>query len=87
MGAIKEAQRLLRDALNADGDLKSTELFAWGVFGSYFALILASFVLVFVSITDGVKWTKLFQGRAFFFLRAGIAALGCTWYCESSCVK
>lgn len=71
----------MTDALLYDGSPLSTELFAWTVFGSYFALILVSFGLVFMSITDGVKWSKLLEGRAFYFVRASVAALGATWYC------
>lgn len=87
MTILTEAQRLFTDALSTPGSLLTTELFAWLVFGSYFALILASFGIVLASILDGVKWGRLIEGRAFYFVRAAVAALGCTWYCTSSCTS
>jgi hypothetical protein len=81
MSLIRGAERAVKDALEWAAPIASTELFAWTVFISYFALILACFALVFASILDGVKLGRLFEGRAFYFVRAAVAALGCTWYC------
>ncbi|WWC67918.1 uncharacterized protein I206_101836 [Kwoniella pini CBS 10737] len=56
------------------------ELLAWAIFVAYFLLILLTFGLVFRSILAGTQPSKLFGGRAFFYLRTGVGALLCTWY-------
>ncbi|WVF69838.1 hypothetical protein IAT40_004618 [Kwoniella sp. CBS 6097] len=56
------------------------ELVAYLVFISYFLLIFLSFGLVFRSILAGRNVSKLFEGRAFYFLRTAVGALLCTWY-------
>ncbi|WWD21459.1 hypothetical protein CI109_105944 [Kwoniella shandongensis] len=57
------------------------EVLAYGVFVSYFLFIFLSFGLVFRSIlSGGNKVSRLFEGKAFFFLRTGLGALLCTWY-------
>ncbi|OCF38298.1 alpha-1,2-mannosyltransferase [Kwoniella heveanensis CBS 569] len=56
------------------------ELVAYLVFVSYFLLIFLSFGLVFRSILSGQDVSKLFEGRAFYFLRTAVGALLCTWY-------
>ncbi|WVQ98028.1 hypothetical protein IAU59_005149 [Kwoniella sp. CBS 9459] len=55
-------------------------LVAYLVFVSYFLLIFLSFGLVFRSILAGRHVSKLFEGRAFYFLRTAVGALLCTWY-------
>nr|XP_019005182.1 alpha-1,2-mannosyltransferase [Kwoniella mangroviensis CBS 8507]OCF68643.1 alpha-1,2-mannosyltransferase [Kwoniella mangroviensis CBS 8507] len=62
--------------------MNGQELLAWAVFVSYFLLIFLSFGLVFRSILSGSHISKLFQGRAFFFLRTAVGALLCTWYLQ-----
>ncbi|WVW78496.1 hypothetical protein I302_100451 [Kwoniella bestiolae CBS 10118] len=60
--------------------MNGQELIAWAVFIAYFLLIFLSFGLVFRSILSGIHVSKLFEGRAFFFLRTAVGALLCTWY-------
>jgi len=55
---------------------------AYAIFGGYFALIAASFALVFVSIGSQRPAEALLETRPFAFLRAALGALLCTWYCE-----
>jgi alpha-1,2-mannosyltransferase len=59
-------------------------LIAYAIFVGYFALIFASFALVFVSIGAQRPAEALLETRPFAFLRAAIGALLCTWYCELS---
>ncbi|WWC59281.1 uncharacterized protein I303_101832 [Kwoniella dejecticola CBS 10117] len=60
--------------------MNGPELLAWAIFVAYFVLIVISFALVFRSILAGTKPSKLFEGRAFFYLRTAVGALLCTWY-------
>ncbi|WRT64804.1 uncharacterized protein IL334_001739 [Kwoniella shivajii] len=60
--------------------MNGQEILAWAVFISYFLFIFLSFGLVFRSILSGSHVSKLFEGRAFFFLRTAVGALLCTWY-------
>lgn len=63
-------------------EMDGQELIAYAILLSYFLLIFLSFGLVFRSLVAGIQLDKLFNGRAFFFLRSSIGALLCTWYCE-----
>lgn len=56
---------------------------AYAILLTYFLLIFLSFGLVFRSLVAGIQLDKLFEGKAFFFLRSALGALLCTWYCES----
>lgn len=62
--------------------MEAGELGAYAIFGGYFLLIFASFAVVFHSAFKDVKLGQVFEGRAFLFLRTGLGALLCTWYCE-----
>lgn len=59
------------------------ECMAYAILLTYFLLIFLSFGLVFRSLVAGIQLDKLFEGKAFFFLRSALGALLCTWYCES----
>ncbi|WVQ76077.1 hypothetical protein IAR50_005714 [Cryptococcus sp. DSM 104548] len=56
------------------------EAIAIGILVAYFGLIGLSFALVFRSIVAGTETSKLWEGRAFYFLRSAFGALLCTWY-------
>lgn len=62
--------------------MEAGELGAYAIFAGYFLLIFASFAVVFHSALKDVKLGQVFEGRAFLFLRTGLGALLCTWYCE-----
>ncbi|EAL18406.1 hypothetical protein CNBJ3290 [Cryptococcus deneoformans B-3501A] len=56
------------------------ECMAYAILLTYFLLIFLSFGLVFRSLVAGIQLDKLFEGKAFFFLRSALGALLCTWY-------
>ncbi len=58
------------------------EASAFLIVGGYIAAIFASFFLVFQSILSGIDARRLVSGPPFLFLRTGLGALLCTWYCE-----
>ncbi|TYJ53573.1 hypothetical protein B9479_005777 [Cryptococcus floricola] len=60
--------------------MDAQEAIAIGILIAYFGLIGLSFALVSRSIIAGTETSKLWEGRAFYFLRSAFGALLCTWY-------